>query len=85
MKTGYVQVLAKKSLQFVWGLTKGSCWDWSPPYEYVFEITAERVHDYIGIPKYSISKWCIVGGYLGLEVPRLLNNYPNVTIDVFEC
>jgi FkbM family methyltransferase len=77
--------LLRSSLQLAWRLTGGSFWNWSPPYEYVFEITSERVHEYIGVPKSSISKWCIVGGYLGHEVPRLLSSYPNVSIDVFEC
>ena len=85
MKPQYIQVLIKKSLQLVWGLTGGSFWSWSHPAEYVFEVTSERVNEYIGIPKSGIRKWCIVGGYLGFEVPGLLNNYKNVTVDVFEC
>lgn len=85
MKPKYIQVLIKKSLQIVWRLTGGSFWNWSPPYQYVFEVTSERVNEYMGIPKSSIRKWCIVGGHLGFEVPKLLNNYKNVTVDVFEC
>jgi FkbM family methyltransferase len=85
LKTGFVLGIFRKCLQLLWGFSGGSFWKWSPPYEYVFEITTERVHDYIGIPKSTVRNWCIVGGYLGLEVPKLLNNYENVSVDVFEC
>lgn len=56
-----------------------------PPYEYVFEITSEKVHEYIGKSKDDISRWTIVGGCLGHEIPQILRGYPNVIVDVFEC
>lgn len=74
-----------KLLKFFWSALGGKAWDWSPPYEYVFEITAERIHDYLGIPRNQVLTWCIVGGYLGLEVPKILRAYPRVKIDIFEC
>ena len=85
MKQRFIQRLIRKSLQIAWRLAGGTFWNWSPPYEYVFEVTSERVHDYMGVPKSSIKKWCIVGGYLGIEVPKLLASYENVSVDVFEC
>ena len=51
----------------------------------MFEIATERVHGHIGVPKSTVHKWCIVGGYLGREVPKLLHKYENVSVDVFEC
>jgi FkbM family methyltransferase len=81
----FIKLLVRKFLRHVWGLSGGSIWSWSPPYEYVFEVTSERVHDYCNVPKSEILKWCIVGGYLGLEVPKLLSSYENLSIDVFEC
>jgi FkbM family methyltransferase len=85
LRTEFMRGLMRSSLHLAWRLTGGSFWNWSPPYEYVFEITSERVHEYIDAPRSSINKWCIVGGYLGHEVPRLLSSYPNVSVDVFEC
>lgn len=85
MKPRLLQTMFRKSLRLIWGIGGGSFWNWSPPYEYVFEITAERVYQYIGVPKSSIRKWCIVGGHLGLEVPGLLDKYESVYLDVFEC
>ena len=75
----------KKFLQAIWRAFGGSAWEWSPPYEYVFDITAERVHSFLGISRGQVLTWCIVGGYLGLEVPRLLKTYPRLRIDIFEC
>ena len=60
-------------------------WSWSPPYEYVFEITSEKVHEYIGKSKDEISRWVIVGGCLGHEIPQIIRGYPNIVVDVFEC
>lgn len=39
----------------------------------------------MGISELDIKNWAIVGGYLGLEVPSILKNYPNVHVDIFEC
>jgi FkbM family methyltransferase len=85
MRKMIIRGLIRRSFQLAWSLTGGTTWGWNPPYEYVFEIASEKVHDYIGVPKSHILKWCIVGGYLGLEVPRLLGKYRNVSIDLFEC
>lgn len=85
MTPGFVQILVRKLLRSLWGFSGGSSWNWSPPYEYVFEITSEKVYEYIGVPKSTIRKWCIVGGFLGLEVPKLLHEYKNASVDVFEC
>lgn len=60
-------------------------WHESPPYDHVQNITEFNIHSYIGVSEFDIRCWCIVGGYLGLEVPRILHNYPNVEITVFEC
>jgi FkbM family methyltransferase len=63
----------------------GDQWGWSPPYEYVYEVTTEKVHEYIGVSRDEIRTWCIVGGYLGSEVPQILRKYPNARVDIFEC
>lgn len=72
-------------LKAIWKAFGGSVWEWTPPYEYVFDITAERLHSFLGISRGQVLTWCIVGGYLGLEVPRLLKTYPKLRIDIFEC
>lgn len=79
------KLLARKLVRFAWKSLGLGAHEWSPPYEYVFEITAERVHEYLNIQREEIRHWCIVGGYLGLEVPRLLKTYPNLRVDIFEC
>ena len=55
-----------------------------PPYEYVQIINEFNVHRYIGLEKNEILSWVIVGGYLGNEVPRILRNYPNCEVTIFE-
>ena len=77
--------LSKRVLRLAWRIIGGEQWNWSPPYEYVYEVTTEKVHDYIGVPRDEIRTWCIVGGYLGSEVPQILRKYPNVRVDIFEC
>ena len=56
-----------------------------PPYNYVENITRYNIHKYLNLSKNNIKSWCIVGGYLGLEIPEILKNYPNSIIDIFEC
>lgn len=58
---------------------------WSPPYEYVYEITASKIHEYIGVDREALNRWSIVGGYLGYEIPEILKQYPGAKIDIFEC
>jgi FkbM family methyltransferase len=77
--------LTKRILRFAWRIVGGGHWDWSHPCDYVYEITTEKVHEYIGVPLDGIKSWCIVGGYLGSEVPQILRKYPNVRVDIFEC
>jgi FkbM family methyltransferase len=57
----------------------------APPYDYVYEITTEKVHEYIGVSRDEIKTWCIVGGYMGSEVPQIPRKYPKVRVDIFEC
>ncbi len=55
-----------------------------PPYDYVQNVVSRNLSDYLR-KKGEISNICIVGGYLGKEVPLLLNKYPNVKVTIFEC
>ena len=58
---------------------------WNPPYNYVQNITVNNICDYLDLDKKDLNRWCIVGVYLGNEIPRILKNYPYVKIDAFEC
>lgn len=60
-------------------------WKREPAYEYVFQVTASRIHSYLGLQREELLNWVIVGGYAGHEIPQLLRNYPALHIDVFEC
>jgi FkbM family methyltransferase len=77
--------LAKRILRFAWKIVGGEHWDWSHPCDYVYEVTTEKVHEYIGLSRDEMKTWCIVGGYVGSEVPQILRKYPNVSVDIFEC
>jgi FkbM family methyltransferase len=57
----------------------------SAPYHYVQNVTEFNVHRYININRMQLTSWCIVGGYLGHEIPRIQKNFPNAEITVFEC
>ena len=67
------------------GQRVGNLWRFSPPYEYVQNITEYNLFRFLGITQSEIKSWCIVGGYLGNEIPTILRNYPNVRVNVFEC
>ena len=58
---------------------------WNPPYNYVQNITVNNICNYLNIDNEDLKQWCIVGVYLGNEIPRILKNYPFVKIDAFEC
>ena len=56
-----------------------------PPFEFVQTITEQSIHKFLKINTSDVKTWVIVGGYLGLEIPRILRRYPNCNIHVFEC
>ena len=56
-----------------------------PPYDYVQIINEQSIHGYLQIERADVKRWVIVGGYLGNEVPTILNRYPNSQVDIFEC
>lgn len=56
-----------------------------PPYDYVQIITEKSIHQYLDVKKEDVKLWVIVGGFLGNEVPKILKNYPNCEVVVFEC
>ena len=56
-----------------------------PPYDYVQIINEQSIHGYLQIERADVKRWVIVGGYLGNEVPTILNRYPNSEVDIFEC
>ena len=57
----------------------------SAPYDYVQAVCETDIHRYLGLNSNEIKLWCIVGGYLGKEIPKIKKRYPNVNVTVFEC
>ncbi len=55
------------------------------PYEYVQIFCENNIHKYLSVFKDDIKKWVIVGGYLGKEVDKILANFPNCEVIIFEC
>ena len=70
-------------MNIIW--RKINLFKFNPPYDYVQNISEQTIHRYLGLEKGDIKKWVIVGGYLGHEVPRILKNYPNCEVVIFEC
>ena len=69
--------LAKRFFQIAWRIFGGDQWGWSPPpYEYVYEVTTEKVHEYIGVSRDEIKTWCIVGGVFGPRGPKDSSKIP---------
>jgi FkbM family methyltransferase len=56
-----------------------------PPFEYVQIFCENNIHKYLNVSKMDIKKWVIVGGYLGKEVNKILANFPNCEVIIFEC
>jgi len=63
---------------------KGSAYAVMPPFNYAQNVVEHHLHDYLSVSSSDIKDICIVGGYKGLEIPRLLRKYKNVNITVFE-
>jgi FkbM family methyltransferase len=74
-----------KLLKLVRYFRRKSQWEQIAPYDYVQRITEQNIHQYLGIDHFEVKNWCIVGGYLGLEIPRVIANYPNAVVTIFEC
>lgn len=55
-----------------------------PPYDYIQNIIERNLHYYIDRDRTQVKSICIVGGYYGYEIPRLLRSYPSCSITVFE-
>ena len=77
--------MLKKYLRKLAFLYFRNLWDLIPPPDYAQSITLFNLHRYLGLRCDEINSICLVGGYKGHELPILLKNYPNTTIDVFEC
>lgn len=55
------------------------------PYDYVQSLCEFEIHKYLNVDRKEIGSWCIVGGYLGKEIPVIRRSYPCSSITVFEC
>ena len=82
LKTKFLKKITRKFFRLFSSL---NWFEIIPPYEYVQTINEFNVHRYIGLERNQIASWVIVGGYLGNEVPRILRNYPNCKVTIFEC
>ena len=56
-----------------------------PPWEEIQEVTESKLHDFLGKAISDIRCIVIVGGHLGFEIDRILQNYPKAKIHVFEA
>jgi len=56
-----------------------------PPYDYVQNIVSRHLASYLGRAAGDVKRICIVGTYLGNEVPYMLRRYPNADFTLFEC
>lgn len=56
-----------------------------PPYEEIQEEIENKLHEFIEKTVSAVQGIVIVGGYLGFEIDRILKNYPNAEIHVFEA
>ena len=56
-----------------------------PPYTEIQQATENNLHELIGKSIEEIQSIVIVGGHLGFEIDRFLQNYPNSEIHVFEA
>tara|TARA_B100001093_G_C26753451_1_gene982260 strand:+ start:130 stop:858 length:729 start_codon:yes stop_codon:yes gene_type:complete len=76
----------KKLIKLVrWLAKKLNKFDLFPPFEYVQMLSEESVHSFLNVEKSAIKHWVIVGGCYGYEIPKILENYPNCIVSVFEC
>lgn len=73
----------KKLKSIIFKYYEYNLWQYMPPYDYVQAITVQNVSKYLGLK--DISRWCIVGGYLGFEISGIQKHNSNVSIDIFEC
>ena len=78
-------MIFKRILRKIFSQISGNQFNYNPPFDYVQNITMHNIHKYLNLSRYEIKRWCIVGGYLGNEVPAIIKNYPNVSVDIFEC
>ncbi|WP_287098381.1 FkbM family methyltransferase [Mesorhizobium sp.] len=74
--------MAARAMTRIW--LKLSVYDIIPAYDYVQNIVENKLHEYIKVAHTDIRGICIVGGYLGKEIPRLLRRYSNARIVVYE-
>ena len=65
-------------------LLKFSIYDLVPAYDFVQNVVENHLHQYLKRDKEKITTIYIVGGYRGHEIYKLLSNYPNCHITVFE-
>lgn len=56
-----------------------------PPYTEIQQATENHLHELIGKSIEEIQCIVIVGGHLGFEIDRFLQNYPSLEIHVFEA
>lgn len=81
----HIRLVIKALIKLLWSVSHGKAWSGPAPYDYVFDLTANRIHKYLGVDSGEIQKWVIVGGHLGYEIPEILKQYPAAHVDVFEC
>jgi FkbM family methyltransferase len=63
---------------------KFSIYDLVPAYDFVQNVVEHHLHEYLKRERTAIASIYIVGGYRGHEIHKLLSNYPNCHITVFE-
>ncbi|PHX57422.1 FkbM family methyltransferase [Tychonema bourrellyi FEM_GT703] len=57
----------------------------NPPYAEIQQATENHLHEFIGKSANEVQCIVIVGGHLGFEIDRFLQNYSNAEIHVFEA
>lgn len=56
-----------------------------PPHEYVALFTIQNLNQYLKISPNKLRRCCIIGTKYGFEIDPILDRYPEIIVDAFEC